>query len=320
MKFSKFKTLFLAVWTLSACLLFAGVNENAGTTGFASLKNVHSARAIAMGQALTGEAGSPDGLHFNPASIIKMQANEVGSTYTSSFVGSQGGQIQYLWPKNRFTAWGFALKYMNMGSIERTEMDQHGNLVSTGEYFGANNLVASASLAKYISDMVDVGGTVKVVYDQIDDRNAVAAMLDVGLMHHPVNEKLKVGASVRNLGFQLKKYSETSGREDLPLTFAAGVSFQFNPQAMGNFEIGKATGENIVAKLGVEYEPHPALDIRAGFRSNASDGYTGGTLALLSGFSLGAGWKWKNYRVDYGVASYGGLGLLNQLSLSMTLP
>ena len=320
MKFSRSKHLLLTALTLSICFLLAAVNENAGTTGFASLKTVHSARALAMGQSLTGEAGSPDGLHFNPASILKMQVNEVGSTYTSSFVGSQGGQVQFLWPKNRFTAWGFSLKYMNMGSIERTEMDQNGNLVSTGETFGANNIVASASLAKYISDMVDLGGSVKVIYDQIDDKNAAAAMLDLGIMHHPENEKLKVGASVRNLGFQLNKYSQTGEAEKLPLTFAAGISFRFNPKTMGNLDIGKATGENIVAKVGFEYEPYPNLDLRAGFRTNAADGYTGGFTSIFSGFSLGAGWKWKNYRIDYGVASYGGLGLQNQLSLSLALP
>lgn len=320
MKFLRSKHLLLTAFTLSICFLLSAVNENAGTTGFANLKTVHSARALAMGQSLTGEAGSPDGLHFNPASILKMQANEVGSTYTNSFVGSQGGQVQFLWPKNRFTAWGFALKYMNMGSMERTEMDQHGNLVATGENFGANNIVASASLAKFVSNMVDLGGSVKVVYDQIDDKNAVAAMLDLGLMHHPENEKLKVGASVRNLGFQLNNYTETGDRGKLPLTFAAGLSFQFNPKAMGNLEIGKATGESIVAKLGVEYEPYPNLDLRAGFRTNAADGHTGGTISIFSGFSLGAGWKWKDYRIDYGVASYGGLGLQNQLSLSLALP
>ncbi|MDD4223011.1 MAG: PorV/PorQ family protein [Candidatus Cloacimonetes bacterium] len=302
---------------LSLCLLpLLAVNDEAGTTGFASLKNVYSARAIAMGQSLTGQTGNPDGLHFNPASIIKIDGNEVGTTYTNAFVGSQGGQLQYLWPKNRFTAWGFALKYLNLGLMERTEVDQNGDLVSTGETFGASNIVASASLAKYISDALDVGGTAKVIFDQIDSSSATAAMLDLGIIHHPANEKLKVGLSLRNIGFQVTRYSGSDSRETLPFTFAAGMTYDFTPGLMASLEVGKATGENIVAKAGVEYELTPAFDLRGGFRTNASDGYNGGSFALLSGLSLGAGWKSDRYRVDYGVSSYGDLGWINQISLS----
>lgn len=292
------------------------VNDEAGTTGFASLKNVYSARAIAMGQALTGETGNPDGLHFNPASIIKIDGNEVGTTYTNSFVGSQGGQVQYLWPKDRFTAWGFALKYMNMGRMERTEVDQNGDLVSTGETFGANNIVASASLAKYISDAVDLGGTLKLIYDQIDSSSSTAAMLDLGLIHHPASEKLKVGISLRNIGLQITRYTGSDYKEKLPFTFAAGMTYDFNPGLMASLDIVKATGEDIVAKAGVEYGLTPAFDLRGGFRTNAGDGYNGGTFAFLSGLSLGVGWNWNNYRVDYGVSSYGDLGWINQISLS----
>ncbi len=302
---------------LSICLLpLLAVNDDAGTTGFASLKNVYSARAVAMGQSLTGETGNPDGIHFNPASIIKIDGNELGSTYTNAFVGSQGGQLQFLWPKDRFTAWGFALKYMNMGRMERTEVDQNGDLVSTGETFGASNIVASASLAKYISDAIDLGGTVKVIYDQIDNSSATAAILDLGLIHHPVNDKIKVGVSLRNIGFQLTTYSDTAGRDKLPFTMAAGITYLFNPRLMASFDVSKATGENILAKAGVEYELTPAFDLRGGFRTNASDGYNGGTFAFLSGLSLGAGWKWNQYRVDYGVSSYGDLGWINQISLN----
>jgi hypothetical protein len=268
-----------------------------------------------MGQSLAGEVMNPDGLHFNPAAILGIDGNEVGTTYTNSFVGSQGGQVQYLWPKNRFTAWGFALKYLNMGIMDRTEVDQNGDLISTGETFGASNMVASASLAKYISDAIDLGGTFKVIYDQIDDSAATAVMLDLGIMHHPANKKVQVGLSLRNIGAQITHYSDSNYNEKLPFTVAAGFTYQFNPALMTSVEIGKATGENIVAKAGVEYEVYPSLDLRAGFRTNAADGYNGGTFAFLSGLSLGAGWKWNRYRIDYGVSSYGDLGLINQLSL-----
>lgn len=296
-------------------LPLSAINEDAGTTGFNALKIVYSARAIAMGQALTGEARSPEGLHFNPAAIISIEGSEVGTTYSNYFMDANGGQVQYLYPRNKFIAWGFGLKYMNLGSIERTLVDQNGDLIETGETFGSYNLIASATMSRYISQAIDVGGTVKLIYDQLDDTSASAAVIDLGAIHHPVNERVKVGLAIRNFGMQLSHYSDSDYKEKLPLTYAAGISYTMNERIFASFDLNKATGENFVAKLGVEYSLYPSLDLRAGFRTNAGDYNSGGSFGWTGGLSLGAGWNWNNYRLDYGLSSYGDLGFVHQLSL-----
>jgi len=308
------KTLSTALLILSlGCL--AAVNEYAGTSGFAPLKIVYSARAIAMGQALTGEAKNPDGLHFNPAALLDLPAKEVNTTYCNYFLDAQGGQVGLLLPKNKFTAWGISLKYMNMGQMDRTEVDQNGDLIVTGDTFGAQNITLGVSLAKWLSDAVHVGGTVKYIQDSLDDTSASALLLDVGLIHHPANQKVKVGISLRNIGRQLTYYSDSEYKEGLPFTFAAGITYRFSDKVYTTLEVGKATGESITAKLGAEYSLTPAFQLRAGFRSNPGDYNNGGSWAWTSGLSLGAGWNWKQYRLDYGLASYGDLGMVNQLTL-----
>lgn len=312
--FSRLKTILIVTFSLLSLAVW-GINEDAGTTGFNALKIVHSARAMAMGQALTGESANPDGLFFNPASILHIPGSEVSSTYSNYFIDTQGGQIQVLLPKNRFTAWGMSLKYMDMGKMERTDVDQYGNLIDDLGTFGAYNVIGTVSLAKFISKALDAGGSVKFIFDRLDDASASAVLLDLGIMHHPVNERVKVGLSLRNIGTQLSYYSEDNYREKLPFTFAAGGSYRFSDKHYSVVEVNKATGENFNIRLGYEYSPSPFFDIRAGVKSNAGDWKNGGYLGYSSGFSLGAGWKWKNYRVDYGVSSYGDLGLVNQLSL-----
>jgi len=291
------------------------VNESAGTTGFNALKMVHSARAMALGQALTGEAANPDGMQFNPAAILNIPGKEVSTTYSSYFVDAQGGQVQLLLPKNRFTAWGMSLKYMDMGTLERTEVDQFGNLIDDLGTFGASNITGSVSLAKFISKALDFGGSLKFIYDTLDDASAAAVLVDLGIMHHPVNEKVQVGISMRNIGTQLSYYSDSKYKEKLPFTFAAGGSYRFTDKHYSVLEINKANGENINIRLGHEFKLTPDFELRAGFRSNAADWRNGGSLGWSSGLSLGAGWNWRNYRIDYGVSSYGDLGLVNQLSL-----
>lgn len=316
MKCIKLKTLLLTLCAISLAFTpLLAIPEDAGTTGFSLLKNVYSARAVAMGQSFTGVVKNPDGIHFNPAAIMRIDGKEIGTTYSNFFMDTQGGQLQYLAPRNKYTAWGFGLKYMNMGSMDRTEIDPNWDLLETGETFGAYNLIASASLAKYISPIIDAGGTLKVVYDQIDNLSAAAVAVDLGMIHHPVNQRVKVGLSIRNLGTQVKYYTDSKYKEKLPVTVAAGISYQFRPDLFGCFDINKASGENLLAKLGLEYALNPALDLRMGLRTDAGDQRLGGGWGWGSGLSLGAGWKWRSYRVDYALSSYGDLGFIHQLSL-----
>jgi len=41
----------------------------------------------------------------------------------------------------------------------------------------ASHLIATASLAKFISPAIDAGGSVKVIYDMLDDTSAAAVLL-----------------------------------------------------------------------------------------------------------------------------------------------
>lgn len=200
--------------------------------------------------------------------------------------------------------------------MERTEISQQGDLVETGEFFGAQNLIAGITMARFISPMIDLGGTVKVVYDQIDDSSASAAMIDVGLIHHPENERIKVGVGLRNVGLQLSHYSDTSYKESLPFTASAGISYIFGDNLQSSLDVSKVTGENLSLNLGLEYRAHPNFLIRGGFATGGTESNLGGSLGWTSGASLGATWDWRNYQVSYSLSSGGDLGMKNQLSLN----
>lgn len=316
---AELKILFLLSLTLTLSTALFAVNDDAGTTGFAPLKIIYSARANAMGQAMMGIAQNPDGIQFNPASIIRMKNSQVSSTFMNYYAGANGGAVQYIKAKDTFSAWGVMLKYLNFGSIERTEVSQNGDLIETGESFGAQNIIAGYTMSRFISPMIDLGGTVKVVYDQIDDKSASAVLLDLGLIHHPANPKIKVGAGIRNLGKQLSYYNSDKYDEALPFTMAAGLSYQMSDKLLSSFDLSKSTGESFVAKLGVEYLLNEDFILRGGFKSNAGDGNVGGGWGWTSGLSVGAAWNWRNVRLNYGLSSTGDLGMVNQLTIDLNL-
>lgn len=305
----------ISAFSLLLCLPLFAQHQDAGTTGFANLKNIYSAQANGMGLAMTGRARNFEGMQFNPASILRVPSRAISSTLMDHFVGSGGGSVQYLVPKNIYTSYGFFLNYWNSGGIPRTDISSSGELIDLGETFGAQNILAGASLAKFITPAVDVGATVKVIWDQIDDSSASAVLVDLGIMHHTVNEKIKVGLSARNLGAQISHYSEDKYSEGLPSTFSAGMGIELSKKSAMDVDIAKATGEDIIARLGVEHKLNSAFTLRGGFKSNAGEYYNGGSMGWSSGISLGLGWNWKNYVIDYSLASYGDLGLTNQLSV-----
>lgn len=304
----------LAFSLLAVSPLFS-IHEDAGTTGFAALKIVFSARANAMGQALTGTAKNPDALIFNPAALLNLPHTEISSTYMNYFIDAQGGAIQYLVPQDKYTAYGFFVNYLNMGEMERTGIDQDGNILDGLGNFGAYTMIGGASLAKHVNEAIDIGGSLKAVFDKIDDATAAAVVIDASMIHHPANQKVKVGLSMRNFGAQILYYSDSDYKEKLPLTFAAGLSYDISPRSFIAIDLNKASGQNFIAKLGYENYIYPSFALRAGFRTDAADWRTGGDLEILSGFSTGVGWNWQKYNLDYSVSSYGDLGFINQVTL-----
>jgi len=296
------------------CPSLWAVHEDAGTTGFNTLKLIYSARATAMGQAHTSIIRNPDGIQFNPATLLLVAQKEASSTYMNYFLDTQGGGLQIALPKDKFTAYAVGINFIDFGSIDRTDVDSNGELIESGESFGAYNMILSASLAKQLNDVVDFGASLKAVYDKIDANTASALMLDAGLIHHPENERIKVGLSMRNLGKQLSFYTDNDYEEQLPLTFAFGFSYAASSKSQLSIDINKATGQAFIGKFGVEYLPLSSVALRGGFRTDAADWKPSGGWGL-SGLSLGAGWSWQDYVIDYAIASYGDLGFVNQLTL-----
>lgn len=313
--FLKTSSILIGLISLLFALPLGAQNQDAGSTGFNTLKLLYSARANGMGQAMTGRVMNYDAMQANPATMLRIPTDAVSSTFMDHFVGSGGGSLQYMKSKNIYSSWGVFINYWNSGAIERTDISASGELLELDDSFGAQNLIAGISTARFISPAVDLGASLKIIWDQIDDKQATAILVDAGLLHHTANEKIKIGLTARNLGLQTSYYTDKKYKEGMPTTFSAGLGYDIITDGKLNLDIVKANGDNFTAKVGYEHQVHPNLALRAGFRSNAGDYYQGGGWSWTSGLSLGAGWTWKNLAIDYAVSSYGDLGIVNQLGI-----
>jgi len=208
------------------------------------------------------------------------------------------------------------LHYLNFGQIDRTVLTEDNEYLDMHETFGASNMIIGLSAARYINPSIDLGITLKYIYDKIDTYSASAVVADLGMIHHPFNEKIKVGIALRNIGAQTTYYTDNKYPEKLPFTFAGGLSYQIRPNLQCAMDISKPKGPDLTIRFGADYKVHPMLNLRAGYSNNSSNWVTGGNLDWASGLTFGAGFQWQKYVLDYGVASYGNLGFINQISLN----
>lgn len=309
------KNLMLIMIILLPVLLIAE-NENAGTSGFTFLKVNYSARAAAMGNAYTGLSNDADAVFFNPAGLVQISSPQASLTYMSYLIEINCGSAVYAYPVNDKTSLAVFAKGLS-ATEERTVADEMGQYDGIDGTFGMSDFVFGVSAARYLLDMLDVGINVKFIQESLDETSASAVVFDAGIMHQTTNKNLKLGIAIRNIGKQLTYYTDNEYEEVLPTTLTVGFNYHPKDKFYVTADIYKPFDNDIFGRFGLEYQVHPILALRAGYKTNASDWATGGDYELFSGISFGTGFDLSKYnlKIDYAIVSYGDLGFVNQISV-----
>lgn len=291
-------------------------SEDAGTSGFTFLKVNYSARAAAMGNAYTGLSNDADAVFFNPAGLVQIDSPQASLTYMSYLIGINCGSAVYVYPANDKTSLAVFTKGLS-ATEDRTIADEMGQFAGFDGTFGMSDFIFGISVARYIFDMLDVGINAKFIQESLDDNSASAVALDVGIMHQTTNKNLKIGIALRNIGKQLTYYTNDEYEEVMPTTLTVGFNYHPKEKLYATVDVYKPLDNDIFGRIGLEYQVHPMLALRAGYKTNASDWATGGDNDFLSGMSFGTGFDLDKYnlKLDYAIVSYGDLGFVNQISV-----
>ncbi len=320
------KSLILIMGLVLLALPMLAISDNAGTSGFNSLKIIYSARANAMAGAFTSRDDDIDVIFFNPANLGGYKVKrEVSSTYMNYFDGYNGGSIAYQYKKSRKSNVAFFGQFLASDDITRTLEGENGGYLESGS-FSNSDFIAGASYSYHFNDQLNIGLTGKFIQESIDDKSASALALDIGILHRPVNEKIRVGAVIRNLGSQITYFNDSKYSEGLPLVYAGGISYKtdlktrdrevaFVPTMLVSLDLSLATGSDLIGLIGTEFQVHDQFLIRAGYKTNSGDYRNGGDNEIYSGLSTGVGFVRNNLKIDYALNSYGDLGFVNQVTL-----
>ena len=273
------------------------------TTGLAYLKYNFLPKPTSLGEAFTAYAEGLSGLHFNPAGLAGGSKNEIVFMHNSWL---QDISLDYLAAgfkiKSHHIAVGFTFHQIP-GLEKRT-----GPSTSPIGTFDAHDLALGLSYARKVKEQINVGISLKYLYEKIDINSASGVGIDLGGIY--LLKNWQFGVAVLNLGPNLKFKTEDFS---LPTQFRLGVLHHL-PQkiAQGNLNVSldvvKTKGDKWKLNTGGEYGLQDKFFLRAGYKTEYEE----------TNFSFGTGVKYKIYAIDYAFVPFqSDLGSSHRVSLSV---
>ncbi len=276
-------------------------------------------RAAALSGSFVSMTNDPASLFYNPASLTTIDRPRTSLGYFKHLGNAASGHAVYAQQlRNFFLAAGVV--YMDYGTMTRT--DASSNVL--GE-FGAHDLAFSAGAGLVLDEGLSAGVAIKFISSSIADYHSRAMAFDAGILYDLPAQRLTLGASIQNLGQQLKTFAGKT--ESLPLDFRIGVTTR--PEHLPvllNLNFHKLTedADNILERfnafsVGVEFLMSESLRLRAGYNNEQRRELKLGTSAGLLGFSFGGGLVVRDYQIDYAYSSLGQIGGFHRFGLAMAL-
>lgn len=300
------KALLLTILILVPLHLFAGF-ENEGKTGLSFLKIGINARAAGMSEAYTAVAADASATYWNPAGLVSASFSNVLFHHNEWIEGIRGEFAALSFVREK-SAWGIHVRSFNIGDIPVRVIPSENPLEKTSAHY----LSAGLSYARRLSASLDVGATVKYLFEKIYVESSTGFALDVGMMYRSPFPNLRFGFVLQNLGKMNALYAE---KTSLPQISRLGVLYDFpltsrNIAARAAVDLVKPSQENVRLHLGGEFVLWKQIALRAGFM----EGYE------AKSYSFGIGVLRSTVRFDYALTPFtDDLGSTHRFSLNFAL-
>lgn len=217
----------VVVAVLTIVLLFTGAHsfarepsDGAGTAGAAFLKIEPGSRPIGMGGAFTGLANDINTIFWNPAGLTTIQTREL--TAMQQFAGISSQSIGFAQRVNNIV-WGASL----VGSFPEIELRSTSN-PEPDSIATVSGFATGLSLAYPLGTSTSIGGSAKLISQQLNIQNVFGAAVDFGFITHLLDNRLGIGLTVQNAGvfFEDADRDEKLLTEYPPLALRAGFAYR----------------------------------------------------------------------------------------------
>jgi len=300
----------------SACLsaiifLYTGAfaDNNAGTTVFNFLKLPATASQAALAGMVSYESASAP---MNPSMIAFQDKPLLSASYAMHFQNTSFNSANFTIPAGR---WGFNVSYggMNYGDIEGAEETPTG-YIKTGT-FSADDAYAGFSVGTELAEDITVGAGVKYVWQTIDGSKIDGIAFSFAGTYVS-NYNWYISGGVENAGPDVEGYAlPSSGFISFIDTYKDDTipgEFTFGAEARAFFD------QTYWLKASCEYNFKSMFFARAGYSlplTNSNDSLGDWYEKNLS---LGFGFSYDFFKIDYAWLPFGDLGATSMLSLQLT--
>jgi len=303
---------------LITCYLSPAVYAGWGETGVAFLKIGVGARQIGMGGANVALADDANAIYWNPAGLARLSRREFTAMHNEWIVDFKYDFLAYIHPlkkgiiKSSFPgAIGGGLIYFNMGEFEGR--DEYRNKTNP---YTAHDAAGIISYAQKVSRRLNLGVSLKYIYEKIELEKAKGIAFDFGALYHTGIKNLNLGFTVQNLGPQMKFIEVPFS---LPLTITAGVGYTYGGLNLACDVRWQPIEQRTNISIGTEYWPFRIIALRAGYLTRFFDSglkfqSRDTNLGNLYGLGMGLGFKFGGIGIDYCFVPYGDLGNTHRVS------
>ncbi len=319
----------------------AQAQDKVGTTAGNFLGIAVGARSAAMGGAYAAVAGGATSIYWNPGAISRSGKSQAAFVHTNWFLDTNFNWAGLVLNIGDANAIGLSLTSLDFGQERVTTVFEPDG---TGERFSAQDIAATVSYARNLTDRFSVGGSFKYVSQEIFNETATAAAIDVGLLFVTEFRDIQLGVSFSNLGSEMRLDGKdliqrvdldpnASGNNEtivgvlktesfqLPVIFRVGISgdlfrYHENNRLTVSVEATQPNDNSGIVNIGGEFAIKDMFFLRGGykslFRSNSEEGLTFG-----AGLSLNVR-ESTQLVVDYAYADFGLLDNVQMLSLGVS--
>lgn len=179
--------------------------QKTGTTAADFLNMPVGARATAMGTAYAAVVDDPTAMYWNPAGLARMTNPTFTAEYATWLAEIDHSFLGVAMPTSLGT-FGFSVTVMRSPEMDVTDPLVEG--YRTGETFFYTAYTVGLSYARALTDRFAIGGTAKLVREDVSFSSATGLAVDLGTIFTTPFRGVRLGASISNFGTDMQMSGE----------------------------------------------------------------------------------------------------------------
>ena len=266
-----------------------------------------SAHAAALGGDNVSIIEDDEALIFsNPALLSSVSDKTINFNYMNYMSGVNMLSAAFNKTVKERASWAGSAQYIDYGSMKETDADN----VQTGE-FKAKDIALAGYFSYMLTDHLAGGIAMKFVTSYIGDYNSIGMGVDLGVNYYDDALGWSVSAVVKNLGGQLKAFTDNYERMPIDVQIGASKSFETFPMRLSASLVDLNHWDYRFANhivVGAEFIIAPSIWIGGGYSFRRAHemkiASTDGESSHGAGLSFGGGLNLDRFKVNLAYGKY----------------